>query len=186
MVGSLGQGMKGESDVVKSLSAPFPAISIAKILLTADPTLINFPSLNRIFGSMHHGSTVGEDTQRAAPLGKSNQKWGLDHLAVGAKSLGQFRQMDSCTAWDLDLYGVFSTHDLHVGAVMTVEERELLATATGAIGDFFELDLADIPVPEVKDAKHAWARRGIGVFSLDDPLDRQEGLPTGDYADGRS
>lgn len=121
---------------------------------------------------MHHGSTVGEDTQRAAPLGKSNQKWGLDHLAVGAKSLGQFRQMDSCTAWDLDLYGVLSTHDLHVGAVMSVEERELLATTAGTIGHLFELDLADIPVPKVEDAKDARAGRGIGVLSLDDPLNR--------------
>ena len=80
--------------------------------------------------------------------------------------------MDPCSAWDLDLYGVLSTHDLHVGAVMTVEERELLATATGAIGDFFELDLADIPVPKVEDAKDARAAGGIGVLSLDDPLNR--------------
>jgi hypothetical protein len=171
-VGSLGQGKKGEGDFEKSLSAPFPAVSIAKLLLTADPTLINFASLHRIFGSMHHGSTVGKDTQRAAPLGKSNQKGGLDHLAVGAKSLGQFRQLDPCSAWDLNLHGVLSTHDLHIGAVLPVEEWELLATTAGAIGHLFELDLADIPVPKVEDAQDARAAGGIGVLSLDDPLNR--------------
>ena len=61
MVGSLGLVGGFKAVLENGDNARIPAISIAKILLSADPSLINFPRNCRIFGSVNHRAAIGKN-----------------------------------------------------------------------------------------------------------------------------
>ena len=86
----------------------------------------------------------------------------------------------------MDLNGILSAHHLGIGAVLAFKKRKLLLATARAIGDSVQLDLANITEPKIENRKYAWTFGSILVFSFDEPLHGQKGLPTGDDSDGRS